>query len=260
MFSPRAHEKLSGEDPLNSLKSEPPPVSSFQFSSTPSRPAEPMPPAQGGFTQLLHALNQEEPATRADEPFIAPQPPPPMAPAPAAGGFTQLLRTLSADPVPQPVAQPPLAPPMTPLTMPPIQQPASSPSMSGGPGEFTRVISGSQFREMQTQGPAAQGPPVLPQQPAARPGLPPMQFPPTPAFPQAPAMPQMPAAHGGAAPPAMPHFQPPAFQFPPAPAPPAAPQPPAPGKLQQYLPLILILNIFVLLVIVLILIFVLRHR
>ncbi len=223
-----------------------PPPNTFQFSS-PARPQEGMPPAQGGFTQLLQALNKEEPAKPA-EPLMAPPPLQPAPAVPAAGGFTQLLQTLSAEPAPKQAGAPPV--------MPPVQPAPAAPSSSGGPGEFTRIISGSQLRDLQ-----AQNAPAAPAQ-AARPGAPPMQFPQAPALPPAPSIPQMPAAHGAAAPPAaMPHFQPPAFQFPPAPAPPPAPPPaPAPSKLQQYLPLILILNIFVLLVIVLILIFVLRHK
>jgi len=74
-----------------------------------------------------------------------------------------------------------------------------------------------------------------------------------------PPMPQMhPGGAGGA--PQTPHFQPPAFQFPPAQPPvPAPPQAP-PSKLQQYLPLILIVNAFVLIVVILIVIFALRHH
>ena len=248
MFSAKPMESTPSENPLKSLKSEPPPPNTFQFSS-PARPQESMPPAQGGFTQLLQALNKEEPV-KAAEPVMAPPPLQPVPAVPAAGGFTQLLQTLSAEPSPKQAGAPPV--------MPPVQPAPAVPSVSGGPGEFTRIISGSQLRDLQAQS-APVAAPVAPPQ-AARPGVPPMQFPQAPPFPAAPSIPQIPAAHSAAAPPAaMPHFQPPAFQFPPAPAPPAPP-PPVPSKLQQYLPLILILNIFVLLVIVLILIFVLRHR
>ena len=262
MFAPKPLETTPAEDPLKSLRPEPvsapmhaPSSGTFSFQTPPPRPLEPAPVAQGGFTQLLHALNKEEPAAQHPEPFMPPSPPAPAAPASGMGGFTQLLRTLSAEPASPPVVQP--------APMPPIQPAPAPPPVSGAPGEFTRVISSSQMREMQGQS-ITPGPPVLPPQSAA--SRPPLQFPSAPAFPAAPPMPQMqtpqmPVAHPPAAAPvpAMPHFQPPAFQFPPAPAPPAPP-PPAPSKLQQYLPLILVLNIFVLLVIVVILVFVLRHH
>ena len=256
MFAPKPLESTPAEDPLKSLRPEPAPApqsSTFSFQTPSPRPPEPAPIAQGGFTQLLQALNKEETAAKLPEPFM---PPPPSAPAVSGagmGGFTQLLQTLSAEPSAAQPAPPPASAPVLPPASPPV---------SGGAGEFTRVISGSQLREFQGQN-VGGGPPVLPpQQPAAaRPAMPPMQFPQAPAFPAAPPMPHIPAAapQAAAPPAALPHFQAPAFQFPPAPAPPAPP-PPAPSKLQQYLPLILVLNIFVLLVIVVILIFVLRHH
>ncbi len=51
-------EKTPLEDPLKSLRPEPIPASNFQFSA-PLRSPEPS--AQGGFTQLLQALNKEQP-------------------------------------------------------------------------------------------------------------------------------------------------------------------------------------------------------
>jgi hypothetical protein len=131
---------------------------------------------------------------------------------------------------------------------------------SSGPGEFTRIISGSMLREAQGQNPVPGSPPVMPpaQSGGGQPGF---QMPPSPAFPKLPtAAPPLPQMHaGGGAAPQMPHLQPPPFAFPPAPAPPAA-QPPAQSKLQQYLPLILVVNVFVLIVVILIVIFVLRHH
>ncbi len=257
LFSQRTPEKTPLENPLKSLRPESVPESNFQFSSSPARSPESLPPAQGGFTQLLQALNKEEPIPgHATEPLMPPTPQSPAAPSPAAGGFTRLLHTLSAEPAPRqapqpPVPQPPLA---QPFPAPPMQQPPLAAPSAGGPGEFTRIISGSALRDLQGQG-AAPVPPAA-AAPPGRPGLPPMQFPPPPVFPQA-QMPQMP--HAAAAPPPMLQFQPAAFPFPQPPAPPPAPAP-AQSKLQQYLPLILILNIFVLLVIVLILFFVLRHK
>jgi len=223
-----------------------------------ARPADPALPAQGGFTQLFQALNQEE-----ARPTPPQTPLPPSAPetAAAAGGFTQLLQSLSAPPAhPQAAGIPQAKPPAPPVAnLPAANFPAAgeaafpprsvpSPPASSGPGEFTRVISGSAFREAQAGAvaappsaaapPAATGRPVIPM-PAA---MPPMAAP----------KPPVPA----------PHLAPPAFAFPPpaaAPPPPAA-SAPTQSALQKYLPLILLVNVFLLLVIVLILVFVLRHR
>jgi hypothetical protein len=52
-------------------------------------------------------------------------------------------------------------------------------------------------------------------------------------------------------------FPPPAVPRPPEAVPPPAKEP---GKLQKYLPLILVVNVFFLLVIVLILVFMLHHK
>lgn len=253
MFSSLSVAGSPKEDPLKSMTPEPRPASGFQFSSSP-RPPEPS--AQGGFTQLLQALNQEsaKPAEPplAQSPLTAASPVPTAAPGAAAGGFTQLLKSLSAEP-----ASPPQAPPP-----PVVPQAVAPPISSTGPGEFTRVISGSALRDLQSQGAQPAAPVAAP---TARPVFTPPPFPPAPHLPPAPPLPHA----GAAAPPPAPHFAPPAFAFPPAPAPaPPAPAPAPPvaappaeaGKLQKYLPLILVVNIFVLLVIVLILIFVLGHK
>ena len=241
-------------EPPRSYKPEPPAESSFHFNQPPPRAPEPSIPAQGGFTQLLRALNQEQ-APKPSAPPLAPLPPAPApAPVPTSGGFTQLLQALSATPAtpppqappayPAPVA-PPAAPPMvpSPMAIPPSMPPAPAPPPSSGPGEFTRIISGSALREMQGQGAPPPMPAAAP--PAARPAWTPPVAPPPPAPPPAPT------------------YAPPAFAFPPAPAPPpvaaAAPAPP-PTMMQKYLPLILIVNVFLMLVIVLILIFVLKHK
>ena len=203
MFAAKPLESTPAEDSLKSLRPEPPaPPSSgtFSFHTPPSRPPEPRPIAQGGFTQLLQALNekenQEETLAQSPEPFMPPPPPSPAAPnagmAAGMGGFTQLLQTLSADPAARPAAQPS---PMPPAASPPAtSSPATYPT-SGAPGEFTRVIQGDQFRALHGQnaaaGQVAPGPPVLPPQPAAAPRQP-LQFPSAPAFSPAPAMPQMP--------------------------------------------------------------------
>jgi hypothetical protein len=72
----------------------------------------------------------------------------------------------------------------------------------------------------------------------------------------------MPIAPAVPPPPPAQHFAPPAFSFPPVPAPPppvAAPAPPQ-STLQKYLPLILVVNVFLMLAIVLILVFALHHK
>lgn len=259
MFSNQSAGRVPQEDPLKSFKPEPLRERGFPFTESPARPVEPVLPAQGGFTQLLQALNPEPAAKVADAP-MSPSPLPSPAPASTAGGFTQLLQNLSAQPASPPAAAPlmppyPAAAPMAqpPLNLPPITPPmippaAVAPPVVSGPGEFTRVISGSALRDL--QGPTAAPTPPAAAAPAGQAGWSPMSIPQAPAIPQAQP-----------APPAAPHFAPASFAFPPAPAPTPPPAPaPAPGGLQKYLPLILVLNVFLLLVIALILIFVLRHR
>jgi hypothetical protein len=72
----------------------------------------------------------------------------------------------------------------------------------------------------------------------------------------------MPVASPIPAPPPAQHFAPPAFAFSPPSAPPPAVAVPAPPQttLQKYLPLILVLNVFLMLAIVLILVFALHHK
>lgn len=237
------------------LKQEPAPQTPANFYGTNPAPQEPVVPAQGGFTQLFQALGKENAPSREPGPFAPLPPQPPSATPPAAGGFTQLLQTLNAGSAsPQTTPTPVIAPQTPPL---PSPMPASS-----GPGEFTRIISGSMLREAQTQeGTTASSSPVMPPTASPGSGQAAFQIPKIPQAmqPQFPHMPQVSMHGGGGAAPQMPHFQPSAFPFPQPPAAPV-PQPPAPGKLQQYLPLLLVLNIFVLLIVVLIVVFVLRHH
>jgi hypothetical protein len=255
MFQQLNAQPQQQSDSFASLKQEPAPQPPANFYGTTPAPQESAVPAQGGFTQLFQALGKENAPSREPEPF-APFPPQPSSAAPpAAGGFTQLLQTLNAGP-----AAPQAIP--APVTTSQTPQPLSPMPASSGPGEFTRIISGSMLREAQG-GTTPSSSPVMPPASTVPPGGGPTAFQ-VPKIPQAiqPQMPHIPQTSmhgGGGAAPQVPHFQPSAFPFPQPPAAPA-PQPPAPGKLQQYLPLLLVLNIFVLLVVVLIVVFVLRHH
>jgi hypothetical protein len=271
MFSSQAPLTSPGQDSLKSLGPEP----SFQSSPAPlpsdsgwqpirsagsASPAPPL-PAVGGFTQLLQTLNQDS----KPESSSVPAPRAPLAPElPGAqpGGFTQLLRTLSdqepapASPDPGPhVAQslnsrvfPPSPTPGAGSAEPPVLPPMAPPAASG-PGEFTRVISGSALRDLQAPGAPAQQAPAAPS-----PWTPP-NLPKPPGFPVA-AAPAVPSAAPSGSP-----FAPAAIAFPPPPTPaPPPPSAPQPGTLQKHLPLILVLNIFLMLAIVLMLIFVLHRK
>ena len=266
MFSNQGASTSPQEDLLNSLKPIASPESSLKFPGGAARSAEPALPAQGGFTQLLRALNQESPQKAAEPPVFQASPTPP-APAPSAGGFTQLLKALSAEPASESVAAPPMPPAAIPYSPPPLSpappiasrpgvppvlpQSQAAPQAPPGPGEFTRIISGSALRDLQSNGGVPGSP--TPAAPSAQSGWAPPPMPQASAMPHAPAIPPPPAQH----------LAPPVFAFPqaPAPTPPpvAAPAPPQ-SAFQKYLPLILVVNVFLMLVIVLILVFALHHK
>lgn len=232
---------------------KPPPVApSIQPPSPPSN--------QGGFTQLFNSLSGDGPQQpmpiASSPPLAAPSSfgtPAPLPGAPVAqpmqggGEFTRLMRSLS-DPPPAPVNGPPMAPP----TAQPMPQPMPQAIPQSGPGEYTRIISGSAMRE------AGGGAPLPPMAPAA---APPQQagggfaMPPLPMKPPHLAPPAMhaPAAH----PPAAAGFGMPQPFAPPAP--PAASAVPQ-GKWQKYRPLILVVNGVLLLIVVIVLVFALRHH
>jgi hypothetical protein len=131
----------------------------------------------------------------------------------------------------------------------PPTPPAAAPAGLSGPGEFTRIIAGG----------------VTNPAPAAEPGVAAGNFaipvPPTPVFPAVPApafaAPQIPVAPAPAvAPP-----QVPALAVPPAQPPKVAPSaPPQQSKLQQMLPMLLVLNAFLVVVLILLLVFALKSR
>lgn len=167
---------------------------------------------QGEFTRMFQPLRPE----RRAQPVSASSPSsdaPPLTGTPASGGFTQLLRTLSSEDiaVPSPAELPP-----------PVK------SLPDEPGEFTRVVSRSAMREAslraETQ-PAAE-PPAQPERNATPPPY------------QASSMPVSPLNEAARS---IASFPPPRL----VPSMPSAPlQDPAENRLQQYVPLLLVSNLF----------------
>ena len=248
---------------------------------------------EGSFTQLFRTPPSPPPAPSPLQPFTPLSSAPPQAaepawpqsldPAPNGGGLTQLFRSLSeeSEPAPSRIGESPLVSHPGSPAPPPASSPASvtmliqrltedlqqaaapaqpmpptaAPAGSSGPGEFTRIIAGG----MTNPAPAAAVPGVA----AGNFAIP---VPPTPAFPAAPqvpvapvpafAAPQIPVAPAPAfAPPPVP-----ALAVPPAPPPKAAPStPPQQSKLQQMLPMLLVLNAFLVVVLILLLVFALKR-
>jgi hypothetical protein len=244
--------------------------------------------AEGSFTQLF----QTPPSHAAPSP-IQPHTPLPTAPPHATerawpqsvdpvpsedrgtpGGLTQLFRSLSDESAPPPnrfgesplvnhaaaTAQPPASDPAS-VTMliqrltedlqqamasgPAIPPPAPPGGLSG-PGEFTRIIAAGAAKSAPEPGVAAGN--------FATPAPPTMVFPaaPVPAF-VAPQIPVPPAP--AFAPPA------PALALPPAQPPKVSPSaPPQQSKLQQMLPMLLVLNAFLVVVLILLVVFALKSR
>jgi hypothetical protein len=178
-----------------------------------------------GVTQLFRALSPENepPANRFGE--QSPQPAVPSSSAPES--ITMLIQRLTED----------LQSSSSPL-------PASGPEPArvSEPGEFTRIMSGGS-----ASGAAGKGGPaekVAVPAPAVFP-VPAAPLPPAPAF-TAPAAPAIAA---------------PKLQAPPIPAPPvvASADPPQ-SKLQQMMPMLLVLNAFLLVVLILLVVFLLKSR
>jgi hypothetical protein len=200
---------------------------------------------QGRFTLPFQSLDREQSvAAHADSDSSVPAAVPRVG-----GGFTQLLRTLSAETE----AETPAAP-AAPLP----------PQPSNGPGEFTRIISGSMLREAQgrtarfeaAKARADKSPSSAELEGATPPNAvqsiaPIMSAPPAAAH-LAPEQPISPA------PPPMPAV---ATMLP---SPPAAPRlehsAPGTGKLQQYIPLLLIANFFLMFLVLILVVFLLLHR
>jgi hypothetical protein len=204
-----------------------------QLASSPLQQGLPL-PAPGEFTPLFQRLDS----------------PAPVRPK-LAGGFTQLLRTLSAE------SQAEI--PLLPAAPAPLL-----PQSSGGPGEFTRIISGSMLREARGRtGTPASVEAQQAQATANRVDSAPMPAmgSATPVLPPAQAValtPQQLMSPSPQPPPPMP----PLPQATPAPLPHTQVPPPAPaeGKLQKYMPLLLIANVFLMLLVVILVVFVLLHH
>jgi hypothetical protein len=210
------------------------------FDPAPNRDAM----AQGGLSQLFRSLSEESetPAKRIEESFpareAAPQSQPPST-SPAS--VTMLIQRLTED-LQELTAHPPPTPP------------AAAPAGVSGPGEFTRIMAGGVPNPAPGVEPgAAAGNFALPAAPTlvfpsavpAAPAFAAPQIPtvPAPAF----AAPQIPAIAAPQAPPA----QPPKV---------AASAAPPKSKLQQMLPMLLVLNAFLVVVLILLLVFALRSR
>ena len=256
--------------------------------------AQSTPAATGaGITRLIQML--DEPSRPSAPPMEVRPVSPPQGPEP--GVWTQTFASLSgsnepAAPAPQAPSWPPAQPQAgasgysagreakfpTPLSEP---APHAAPAASGtsGPSEFTRILDASRLREMSMRGgqiPAAEtAAPAPPPQSFAPPAVqsfaPPRPAVPIPNYPVAPPLPPagmqglggMPQP-GGFAPPQPP--QAPGMYAPPIPAPPPVPQAPpmkpaepGMGKLQQFVPLLLVLVIVLLVVLLVTVIFLLKH-
>jgi len=193
--------------------------------------------APDGLTQLFRSLSEESqsPPNRIGEsPSVSPSPAQPPAGNPAS--VTMLIQRLTQD-LQQPAAPTP---------------PTAAPVGLSAPGEFTRILGSG------VTNPASEAQPGVVAGPAA--GNFAMPVPPTLVFPAAPvpafAAPQVPA-------PPVPAFAPqvPALAVPPAQPPKAAPSaPPQKSKLQQMLPMLLVLNAFLVVVLILLLVFALKSR
>lgn len=222
----------------------------FQEAAPAAQPVESTPAAGVGITRLIQMLDAP---VRQDTPAV------PSAPVPAVaqggpGVWTQTFASLSSAAPPAPAASPQ-------SWQPPIEPAAPSASpVATGPSEFTRILDASRMREQAMKGGA-------PPQQAAAPApaqtfapMPQMQMPAyaPPPMPQVPQMGQVPPMAGmkpmpqpgGFAPPPMPG----GFAAPAVPA----PQPPAAGKLQQFVPILLVVAIVLLVVLIVTVIFLLK--
>jgi len=268
------------------------------FAAAPLPEAPPEQTSSAGITRLIQMLDSpaNTPASRVEPPPVSPPPGEPgiwtqtfasLATPKEPAAPTASTPPFSTPPVP---SAPPQAPARGPvysgIASPPAGNPPPAPRVSG-PSEYTRILDASRMREMAIRGGAPLGvgnaAPAVPAQSAA-PFAPPVQMP---AYPVPPAMPAgMPQAGGYAPqPPQAPVYpmnyasypgampagggglpQAPGMYAPVPPAMPAAPQarpakPAEPGvsKLQQYVPLLLVLIIVLLIGLLVTVIFLMKH-
>jgi hypothetical protein len=225
--------------PFTPLPSAPPQASepAWPQSSEPVHNGDRMAP--GELTQLFRSLSEESessPNRISDPPLVGYPASPAQARASDPASVTGLIQRLTEDQQHSAAPTPP-----TPLA-------AEFAGLSGPPGEFTRIMAGGAVNPA----PAA-GPGVAAGNPAAVPPTLVFPTPPVPAF-AAPQVP-VPPAPVFAAPPI------PALAVPPAQPPKAAPSaPPQQTKLQQMLPMLLVLNAFLVVVLILLLVFALKSR
>jgi hypothetical protein len=243
----------------------------------PVRPTEPSAPAKGGLTQLLRTLDQPGPS--GGQPLSSGQGFP--APSQQPGAFTAVYGKLDGGnaapppvaPVPPPQNYPPSFPPAADnrdatqaFRMPQASAPLAAPPVGAGPSEFTRILNASTLRESLLRGegaPAAEPAVAAPAQSPSGMGFPPVAMPSMPsiASPHV-GLPNMSIPHGGGgAAPQAPHLSMPAT--PQAPQLPKVPTvqvaAPGGGKMQQYLPLLLIMIIFLLVAVLVAVIFLMKH-
>jgi hypothetical protein len=217
-----------------------------------SRPAAP-PPDSSNATGLLSSLGQAESTPRRteasyrpDEPeSFPPYVPPPVSPQPPSGQSTSVTRLIqrlsetprsdtsqaSYPPFPQPIASSPEPPP---------------PPASSGPGAFTRMISGEAVKAA-LEGAGSQAAPPPPAPVASSPVFEPPKF-------QAPKI-EPPKVE----PPKIqaPKIEPPKVEAPKLAAPAlAAPK----SKLEELVPILLILNTFLLIVLLVVVIFAMKAK
>jgi hypothetical protein len=245
--TPPSPQQTPAVQPFAPLPSAPPklaePAWPQSLDPAPNRDAM----APGGLSQLFRSLSEESDPSpnRSGESFLVRETPPPSQPPSSnPGSVTMLIQRLTED------RQEPAAS-ATPTPA------AAAPADQAGPGEFTRILAGGASNPASglEPGPAAGkfpmaavatsvfAAPQIPAAPAPAFALPPIPAAPAPAF----AAPQLPAIAVPQAPPP----QPPKV---------AASAPPPKSKLQQMLPMLLVLNAFLVVVLIVLLVFALRSR
>jgi hypothetical protein len=228
---PRQPEFKSGESPATPYTGSTSVTGLFaSLGATDERPSSQRPTGQ----------RQEETRPQPSEPFPSFSPVPPAAPSTGeSGGVTRLIQRLSES---ERVAEP--APTAAQIPAPPVDS---------GPGEFTRMISASGLRAAASAPPAPAATPPASAPSFSIPAAPPLTIPPLPKPAAAPAPPAIPAPRIEA---------PKAIELPKAPIPKPAPPalPAAPGKFQEMVPILLVVNTFLLLVLIVLVIFALKAK